>query len=112
RRRETVAIGPLGEADGVLRPDRGASGSKPRHRYDITEAARIALRHAVAGRDLVLEYPELLDQDCGLHGVEASGQSEAHIVVFVGALAVHADATQRLGEFVVVGKDRAAIAET
>ncbi len=43
--------------------------------------------------------------------IEASGQAKAHIVVFVGALAVNADAAQRLGKLVVIGKDGATIAE-
>ena len=108
---ETVAIGPLGQADGVLRPDRGASGSQPRHRHEVTETARIAFRNPIAGRDLVLENLQLLDQDRRLHRVEASCQTKAHIVVFVGALAVNANAAQRLGKLVIIGKDGATIAE-
>ena len=65
----------------------------------------------VAGRDLVLENLQLLDQDRRLHGVEASCQTKAHIVVFVGALAVNANAAQRLGKLVIIGKDGATIAE-
>src|SRR5207237_9611534 len=80
------------------------------YRHEVAEAARVALRHTVAGRDLVLENLQFLDQDRRLHGIEASGQAKAHIVVFVGALAVNADAAQRLGKFVVFGKDGAAVA--
>ena len=39
-----------------------------------------------------------------------AGQAEADIVVFVGALAVHANAAQRVRQLVIVGEDRAAIA--
>ena len=41
-----------------------------------------------------------------------AGQSEADIVVFVGALAVHADAAQRFGKLGIIGEDRAAIADS
>ncbi len=40
-----------------------------------------------------------------------AGQAEADVVVFVRALAVDADAAQRLGQFGIVGEDRAAVAE-
>src|SRR5439155_25984838 len=111
RCRKTIAIGALWQADGVLRPNRGASGSQPRHRHEVAETARIAPRDAVARRDLVLENLQLLDQDRRLPGAETPGQAKAHIVVFVGALAVNADAAQRLGKFVIIGKDGATIAE-
>ena len=111
RRGKTVAVGALGQPDGVLRPDRGAAGGKPRHGHDIAEPARIALGDLVARGDLVLEDLQLLDQDRRLHGVEPPGQAEADIVVFVRTLPVHANAAQRLGKLVIVGEDRAAVAE-
>ena len=111
RRGELVAIDALGQADGILRPDRGAAGGEPRHGDDIAEGAGVALRDPVARGDLVLEYLELLDQDRRLHGVEPPGQPEADIVVFVRALPVDADAAQRFRELVIVGEDRPAIAE-
>ncbi len=82
-----------------------------RHGHDVAEGVRIALRDRVAGRDLVVEDLQLLDQDRGLHGVEPAGQAEPDVVVFVDALPVHADAAQRVGELVIVGEDRAAVAE-
>ena len=102
---------PLRQPDGVLRPDRGAAAGEMRHGHDIAEAPRIALRDLVARGDLVLEDLQLLDQDRRLHGVEPPGEPETDIVVFVGALAVDADAAQRLGKFGIVGEDRAAVAE-
>ena len=80
-------------------------------RHDIAEPARIALGDLVARGDLVLEDLQLLDQDRRLHGVEPPGQAEADIVVFVRALAVDANAAQRLGKLGIVGEDRAAVAE-
>ena len=70
--------------------------AQTRHGHDIAEAARIALGDLVARGDLVVEDLQLLEQDRGLHGVEPAGEAEADIVVFVGALAVHADAAQRV----------------
>ena len=88
RRGKTVAIGAFGQADGVLRPDRGAAGSKPRHGHGVAEAAGVAIGNRVAHGDLVLENFELLDQDRRLHGIEPRGQAETDVVVFVAALAV------------------------
>src|SRR5207244_8891788 len=62
-------------------------------------------------RNLVLKYLQVLEQDRGVHGVESSGEAKADIVVFIGALAVHADAAQRVREFVVIGEDRPAVTE-
>ncbi|GCC49394.1 hypothetical protein chiPu_0033568, partial [Chiloscyllium punctatum] len=53
--REGVAIDALGQADGVLRPHRGAAGSNARHRDEVAECARIAFGDLVARRDLVVE---------------------------------------------------------
>ena len=111
RRREAVAIAALRQPDGVLRPHRGAAAGEPRDAHDIAEALRVALGDLVARGDLVLEDFQFLDQDRRLHGVEAAGQPEPHIVVFVRTLAVDADAAQRACEFGIVGEDRAAVAE-
>ena len=64
----------------------------------------------IARLDLVRENLELLDQDRRLDGVEARGKADADIVVFVAALAVHAQAAQGIGHISVVGKHRAAVA--
>src|SRR4029453_12474679 len=77
---------------------------------DMPEAARIALRDPIALCDLVVKDFQFFEQHRGLHRVEASGQSEGDIVVFVAAPAVAADAAQLCCEIGVVGEDRAAIA--
>jgi hypothetical protein len=108
---KAVAIAALRQADGVLRPDRGAAAGQTRHRHDIAELAAVTLRHAVACGDFVVEDFQFLDQDRRLHGVEPPGKAEADIVVFVRTLAVDANAAQRGGEFGVVGENRPAVAE-
>ena len=108
---KAVAVGAFRQADRVLRPDRGIAGRQAWHRDDVAQATRIALGDPVAGGDLVVEDLQLLDQDRGLHGVEPAGQAEPDVVVFVDALPVHADAAQRRRELVVIGEDRAAVAE-
>jgi hypothetical protein len=112
RRGETIAIGVLGQTDGVLRPDRGAAGGQTRHGHDIAEVPRIAFGDHIARDDLVLKNLQLLDQDGRLHGIEPRGEPEANIVVFVRTLAVDPDAAQRCGKFRIVGEDRPAIAKT
>ena len=54
----------------------------------------VARSDRVARRDLVREDLELLDQDRGLDGVEPAVHADAHVVVFVAALAVHAQRPQ------------------
>ena len=77
-----------------------------------TSASRcgIAPRDPVARRDLVGEDLELLDQHGRLDGVEAAVGADAHVVVAVTSLAVHAHAAHDRGERVVVGEHRAAVA--
>src|ERR1700692_2492470 len=82
-----------------------------RNGHDIAEAPRIALGDPVAHGDLVLEDFQFLQQDRGLDGVEPTGKAETNIVVLVGALAVDADAAQRLREPGIVGENRPTIAK-
>ena len=79
----------------------------------VTTSAKsfaIAARGSVARVDLVRKNLQLLAQDRGLDGIEPRGETDTHIVVFVAALAVHAQAAQRVGKSVVVGHHRAAVA--
>src|SRR5947209_12244198 len=70
----------------------------------------VTARDHIARGDLVGENPELLDEDGGLDGIEPAGDADAHVVVFVGPLAVNAQASNDDGKTVVVGEHRAAIA--
>src|SRR5215210_1301581 len=108
---EAIAIAALRQADGVLRPHRGAAGGKTRNAHVIAEPLRVTLRHLVTSGDFLLEYLEFFDQDCRLHRVEPAREPEPNIVVFVRALAVNPDAAQRLGEFAILGEDRSAVAK-
>src|SRR5436305_5778300 len=104
RRRESVAVAAFRQPNGILRPHRGATAGEARNGNDIAERARVSLRHAVARGDLVLKNFHFLDQDCSLHGVEPSRESEADIVVLVRALAVDANAAQCVRQLGIVGE--------
>src|SRR5581483_5179780 len=110
--RGNLVAAAAGDAQRVLRPDRGQAGRYLGHDRHVAEAFGVAARRAVARRDLVRKDLELLDQDRGLDGVEARGEPDADIVVFVAALAVDAQAEQRFGQGVVVGEDRTTVAVT
>ena len=62
-----------------------------------------------AGRDLVVEDFELGEQDRGLQRIESSVDAEPRMVI-APVLPVHADLAHHLGERVVVGEQRAAVA--
>src|SRR6185312_2353715 len=99
-----------GDADGVLRPDRGQARRNRRHGRDVAQALGVAPGDHLPGLDLLGEYLELLAQHRGLDGIEPRGQPDADIVVFVAALTVHPEAAQRVGDAIVVGQHRAAVA--
>ena len=73
--------------------------------------------------DLLSEDLQLLDQDSGLDRVQTAVQADAHVQVFGvviedavlevhgHSLAVHADGVHQLGQFVVIGQHRPAVAE-
>ena len=73
-------------------------------------ALRVTARGLVARVNLVRKNLELLDKDGRLDGVEARGKADPHIVVFVAALPVDAQASQRVGEPIIVGHHSAAVA--
>ena len=108
---KAIAIGALRQADGVLRPHRGTTAGEPRNTDNVAEPLAVAFRHFVTGGDFIVEDLQLFNQDRGLHRVEPPREPEPNVVVFVRALAVNPDAAQRVGELVVVGQDRPAIAE-
>src|SRR5436305_7945517 len=108
---KAIAIAALRQADGVLRPHRATTAGEPRYGDNVAEPLAVAFRHVVTGGDFILEDLQLFDQDRGLHGVEPAREPEPNVIVFVRALAMNPDAAQRIGELVVVGEDRPAIAE-
>jgi len=102
----------LGQPDGVLRPDRRAPAGEARNGHDIAEPLRIALATLLRMAIFVLEDFSVSRSGPRLHGVEPPGQPETNIVVLVRALAVNADAAQRLREVGIVGENRSAVAKT
>ena len=81
-----------------------------RHGHDIGERRVVAPRDALPRDDLVGENLQLLDQHRGLDGVEPPGHADAHVVVTVGPLPVIAQGSDRVGERIVVGEHRPAVA--
>ncbi|MNQ89317.1 hypothetical protein D3C85_1046230 [compost metagenome] len=109
--------------DGVLRPVRDIARRHVRHGGDMgAQALVVAGGDAVAPFDLLTEDLQLLDQDGGLDGVQTAVQADAHVqilrVVVEGLvlqvdrhrLAVDADGIDQLGQVVVIGQHRPAVA--
>ena len=109
RGRERVAPAG-GKPDRVLRPDRGLILGDARHDRDVGKAGGVARGRRIARGDLVRKDLELLEQHRRLDRVEPRGEADARGIVFVAALAMHAEAAQPRGQIVVVGEDRAAVA--
>ena len=100
------------EADGVLRPHRRHAGRHHRHGDDVAQRFVVAAGDTVARIDLIRENLELLDQHRRLNGVKARGQAEADIVVAIAAHAMNAHTAHQVGEIIVIGERRAAVAIT
>src|ERR1700720_3602776 len=91
-RRKTVA--PAGrQADRVLRPDRGRAFGQLRDLRHVGQMLAIAPRDPIAGRDLIGENLELLDQHGRLDRVETAVGADAHALVPTRSLAMHAQAS-------------------
>ena len=93
----------------VLRPNRGGSGGALA-RHDIAKPFTVSMGNLVAGIDFVREDLELFDQDRRLDGIEPRGETDADIVVFIAPLPVHTQASEGVGNAVIVGHHRAAVA--
>src|ERR1700730_9120700 len=91
----------------VLRPHAsyGILGSR-----NLYEALVVSRRYLIAGLDLVCKDRQLLTQYCRLYRVETRIHADAHIVVFVAALAMHPQALQHRRDVVIVGEHGAAVA--
>src|SRR4051812_12075137 len=81
-----------------------------RHAHHVREASIVTPRDAFARDDFLWKYLQLFDQHRGLDGIESPCHADAHIVITIGPLPVIAQAADHVGEFILVGKDRAAIA--
>src|SRR5215813_7378050 len=104
---------PLGDREAAVRTGEMRVGFLLVQRLGIVDRRRNAFgfeRRRVARDDFVAEDAQLLEQYRRLDGVEPSGQADAHIVVFVGVVAVHAQAGDQCGKLVVIGEDRSAVA--
>ncbi len=96
--------------NGILRPGRAVALRRHRHLHHIAKAFGIACGNLLARFHLVFEDGQLLDQDRGLDRVEARIQAHAHIVILAFALAVESDGAQHIGQLVIIGEHRTAIA--
>src|SRR3984893_924836 len=94
----------------VLRPHASKPNRRSRNLYEVLEALVVSSRYLIAGLDLVCKDRQLLTQYCRLCRVESRVHADAHIVVFVAALAVHPQALQHRGDVVIVGEHGAAVA--
>src|SRR5206468_3540505 len=79
------------------------------HAVGTPERVGVAPRHALAQRDLLRKYFQLLDQNGSLDRVKPRVHPDAHILVFVAALPVYANRTQQFGQPILVGEGRTAI---
>src|SRR4051794_39848493 len=98
------------DPDRVLGPHRGRALRHLRHDGHLAQKIVVAPGDALARLDLVAKDLELLDQHRGLDGVEPAVEADAHVLVFVGALTVHADRAQHRGELRILAEDRPAVA--
>src|SRR5882757_10420671 len=98
------------QADGVLRPNRGISARHVGGDDVVAESARITIGNLVARSNLVIEDLQLFDQHRRLNGVETAGHPKPDVVILVSALAVDANAAQRVGEIIIIGENRPAVA--
>src|SRR5215212_9169577 len=86
------------DADRVLRPYRARALGQFGDAGNARELRIVARRDPVAARDLVAKDAQLLDENRRLQGIHASVEADADVVVFVGALAMDAQAFHQLGE--------------
>ena len=77
---------------------------------DARKPGCVTLRGGIARDDFLRKDLEFFQQHRRLDRIEAPGDADARGVVFIGALAVHAQASQPRRQFVVIGQDGAAVA--
>ena len=98
--------GVLGPSAGVVRFDVGRGGNA-----GLVQQGVVALGHLLAQGQFFVQYGQLGQQDGGLQGIQAAVHAHTDVVV-AAVLAVAGNLAQHLGQFVVVGKDGAAVAVT
>jgi hypothetical protein len=64
----------------------------------------------IPGQHFLGEYFQFNQQNSGLQGIQTAIEADADILVFIAALAVDADRTRHFGQFIIVRKDRTAVA--
>ena len=116
---------PVVMLDRVLGPVGDVARGHVRHGGDVgAQAVVVAGGDAVTPFDLLTEDLQLFDQDGGLDGVQTAVQADAHVQIFGvmveglalevrgDGLAVHPDRIDQLGQVVVIGQHRPAVAVT
>ena len=101
-----------GQFHRVLRPDTGITGGHLRHLNAVRKRAGIIIRNAIASVDLGREDTQFFEQNRRLHGVDSTIDTDPDIVIFICTFAVYAQATQHLGETIVIGKNGTAVSIT
>lgn len=101
----------VGHLHGVLGPGAGVVGFDVGRgdKAGLVQQGVVALGHLLAQGHFFVQHGELGQQDGGLQGVQPAVHAHADVVV-AAVLAVAGDLAQHLGQFVVVGKDGAAVA--
>ena len=85
---------------------------RDRHSHDIAKPLAISARNLIARVYFVRKNFQLLDQNCRLNGIETRSEADADIVIFIAAVPMHAQASERVCHSVVIGHHRTAVAIT
>src|SRR5580704_11208567 len=89
---------PWRESDGVLRPNRSRFVTDMRDGGNPGKTLGVTLRYQVSRHDFIREDFQFFQKDRCLDRIKPAGDADAHGVIFVGALAVHAQAFQSRGQ--------------
>src|SRR5262249_44547256 len=73
------------------------------HGHDIAKPLAVSARNAVAGLYFGRKNLQLLEQNSRLDGVETRSKADANIVVFIAAVSMHAQTSERVCHPIVVG---------
>ena len=95
--------------DSVLGPGAGVSVADYGGLHDVLQQVVVSFCGLLARCQLVVEYIQLGQQDRGLDGVESAVDADADVVI-AAVLSVIAELQHLVGEVVVVGEERSAVA--